>query len=62
MNKIHVSILGLILSAYISIWIVHSYFEACAYQKITRVKVSTCDAMWIKLVVATGPGTNEEPK
>lgn len=52
----------LFLSLVTSFWIFSSYMEAKTYTKITRVKVSTWDAMWVKLVVVTGPGTNEEPK
>lgn len=41
-------------------WIFKSYMEAKVYTKVTGVKVSTWDAMWVELRVQTGPGTQEK--
>ena len=32
-------------------WVVQSYFEASAYEKLTGKEVSTWDAMWVQLRV-----------
>jgi len=32
-------------------WVVESYFEASAYEKLTGKEVSTWDAMWVQLRV-----------
>lgn len=50
-----VVILGILLAIACGGWVVSSYFEARAYNRVTGEDVSTWDAMWVELRVQSGP-------
>lgn len=54
-TKLMAKIYGTTILVMLLLWLVHSYFEARAYNRITGSDVSTLDAMFLQLRVSETP-------